>query len=252
MELLFRVGGTIPMSTSAVSTLLAALIALAPGGFGQQAALLSASSSASNAAGDSTRALKEKIVFVRSDPSMGMIAMRSITDVDSKSGSVTGSHDAPEMNTMVSGNARKNEIELMNPDGSSVTSLHVFGSDPMISPDGTKIVYCSLRESIYSEIYVMNIDGTGAKRLTNVNTGDACGPAWAHDGRKIAYYAFALTSPSRNPEIWVMDSDGSNPKRLVDHGLDPSWSPDDRQIAFASHREWHFPDLRNECRRLEP
>src|SRR6266849_9402324 len=216
------------------------LITLTPGVLGQKAVISPASQPNATTAAASPKTLKDKIVFVRSDIYMGMIATRSIRDVDSNAGGVTGRHDAPKMDTISSRNAKKNEIELMSPDGSSVTTLHVFGSDPMISPDGTKIVYCSLRESIYSQIYVMNVDGTGAKRLTNVNTGDACGPAWAHDGKKIAYYAFALTSPSRNPEIWVMDSDGSNPKRLVDHGLEPSSSPDDGQIAFASHRDGIF------------
>jgi len=234
--------GSMSRSGSASSPLLSViiLITLTPGVLGQQAVSSPASVPSATTAAGSPKTLKDKIVFVGSDPSMGMVATRSITDVDSNAGGVTGRHDAPEMDTIASRNAKKNEIELMSPDGSSVTTLHVFGSDPMISPDGTKIVYCSLRESIYSQIYVMNVDGTGAKRLTNVNTGDACGPAWAHDGKKIAYYAFALTSPSRNPEIWVMDSDGSNPKRLVDHGLDPSSSPDDRQIAFASHRDGIF------------
>jgi dipeptidyl aminopeptidase/acylaminoacyl peptidase len=234
--------GIIPMSSSAVSFLLSVImvIALAPHGFGQQASVLPGSLPAANATVGSTRTLKDKIVFVRSDPSMGMISMRSITDVDSKSGGMTGGHAAPEMDTMASGNARKNEIELMNADGSSVTALHVFGSDPMISPDGTKIVYCSLRESIYSQIYVMNVDGTGAKRMTNVNSGDACGPAWSRDGKRIAFYAFAQTSPSRNPVIWVMDADGSNQKRLTEHGMDPTWSPDGRQIAFASRRDGIF------------
>jgi dipeptidyl aminopeptidase/acylaminoacyl peptidase len=237
-------GGIVSMSRSgsAVSRLLVVVIfiTLMPGGFGLQAAPAPASQPAATSTSGSERTLKDKIVFVRVDPSMGMVAMRNITDVDSRAGGVTGTHAAPEMNTMASGNARKDEIELMNPDGSSVTALHVFGSDPMISPDGSKIAYCSQRERIYSQIYVMNVDGTGAKRVTNVTTGDACGPAWSHDGKKIAYYAFALTQPSRNPEIWVMDADGSNPKRLVDHGLDPSWSRDDRQVAFASRRDGIF------------
>jgi Tol biopolymer transport system component len=116
----------------------------------------------------------------------------------------------------------------------------VFGSDPSLSPDGTKVAYCSLRESIYSQIYVMNSDGTGDRRVTNFNTGDACGPVWSHDGKKIAFYAFALAQPSRNPQIFVMDSDGSNQEKLMDRGLDPSWSPDDTQIAFASKRDGIF------------
>jgi Tol biopolymer transport system component len=181
-----------------------------------------------------------KIVFVRVDPNIGLAAQRSIADVDANSGEVVGAHAAPEMNTMAANDPRKSEIELMNPDGSGVSRLRVFGSDPMLSPDGTKIVYCSGRDTIYWQIYVMNTDGTGAKRLSNAKNGDACGPVWSRDGKKIAYYAFAQTEPSRNPEIWVMDTDGSNAKRLTDHGIDPSWSPDGKQIAFASHRDGVF------------
>ncbi len=195
---------------------------------------------AATAATSPALALKEKIVFVRADPSISLAAQRGITQVDSTSGSVSGSIAAPEMNTMASNASMKNEIELMNADGSSVTPLHVFGSDPMLSPDGTRIVYCSERESIYSQIYVMNNDGSGAKRLTNSNNGDACGPAWSPNGKRIAYYAFAQTQPSRNPEIWLMDADGTNPKKLTEHGMDPTWSPDGRQIAFSSRRDGLF------------
>ena len=208
-------------------------------------------------AASAPHALKEKIVFVRADPSIGVSSMRSITVAESGPGTigdqsnevtgaasqgsmVTNTHDAPDMQGRAVANPKTSEIALMNPDGSSVTRLRVFGSDPMLSPDGAKIVYCSLRDTIYSQIYVMNADGSNQKRLTDIKTGDACGPSWSPDGKKIAYYAFANTQPSRNPEIWLMDPDGSNPKKLTDHGMDPSWSPDGRQIAFASHRDGIF------------
>jgi Tol biopolymer transport system component len=208
-------------------------------------------------AASAPHALKEKIVFVRADPSIGVSSMRSITVAESGPGAigdqsnevtgggspggmVTTTHDAPDLQGRAVANPKTSEIALMNPDGSGVTRLRVFGSDPMLSPDGAKIVYCSLRDAIYSQIYVMNSDGGASKRVTDVKTGDACGPAWSPDGKKIAYYAFANTQPSRNPEIWLMDADGSNPKKLTDHGMDPSWSPDGRQIAYASRRDGIF------------
>jgi WD40 repeat protein len=189
--------------------------------------------------------LKEQIIFVRADPSMGVSSTQSITDVSSVGGGngyggISGSHDAPQFQATARANSKKEEISLMNSDGSGVRHLHVYGSDPSLSPDGTKIAFCSIRESIYSQIYVMNVDGSEQKRLTNINTGDACAPVWSHDGKKLVFHAFALVNPRRNPEIWVMEVDGSNQKRLTDHGLDPAWSPDDRHIAFASKRDGIF------------
>jgi len=182
----------------------------------------------------------QKIVFVRADPFLGVRATEIITDMDSNSGAFAGRHAGPQFEATARANAKTDEIALMNPDGSGVVELHVNGSDPALSPDGTRIAYCSIREDVYSQIYVMKADGTDPKRLTTFNTGDACGPVWSHDGKKIAFHAFALTSPRRNPQIWVMDADGSNQKRIVDHGIDPTWSPNDREIAFASDRDRVF------------
>ena len=219
-------------------------IAIAPVADCWQAA---ASPAPANAAAAAPQALKEKIVFVRADPSQGVIATQTVTVANVITGNTpdqgsmtTETHDAPQFQATATANPKSSEIGVMNPDGSGATRLHVYGSDPDLSPDGTKIVYCSLRDNIYSQIYTMNVDGSDQKRITTIKTGDACGPVWSRDGKKIAFYAFALTNPSRNPEIWVMEPDGSNQKRLTDHGLDPTWSPDGRQIAFASKRDGVF------------
>jgi uncharacterized protein YdcH (DUF465 family) len=193
----------------------------------------------------------EKIVFVRPDPMITTSSSMAMLSADTH-GSASGNGDQPKgavainsvenpgMQFHSASDAKMNLLAFMNPDGSGITDLHVNGFDPSVSPDGTKIAFCSLRDDQYSQIYVVNADGTGQQRLTKITSGDACGPVWSHDGKKIAFYAFSLPNPSRNPAIWVMDPDGSNVKRLTEHAVSPTWSPDDRQIAFASDRAGKF------------
>jgi TolB protein len=181
----------------------------------------------------------ERILFVRPDPIILTHSSMQHLSADPVGGTIN-SVDDPSMNFSAKADAKMNLLATMNPDGSGITDLHINGYDPSVSPDGTKIAFCSLRDDQYSQIYVANSDGTGEKRITKVTTGDSCGPVWSHNGKQIAFYSYALPHPSRNPAIWIMDSDGSNMKRIAEHGVSPSWSPDDKQIAFASNREGKF------------
>ena len=73
------------------------------------------------------------------------------------------------------------------------------------------------------------------RRLTNHWAYDLI-PSWSPDGRHIA---FVSTRDDPSGEIYVMGSDGSNPRRLTNNSaVDefPSWSPDGRHIAFSSER----------------
>jgi Tol biopolymer transport system component len=81
------------------------------------------------------------------------------------------------------------------------------------------------------EIHTIRADGTGLRRLTSNRFGDYA-PAWAPDGRRIAF----SSDRHGNEEIYVMDADGRNVKRLTRHpanDLSPVWSPDGRRIAFV-------------------
>lgn len=84
-----------------------------------------------------------------------------------------------------------------------LTNNNFREGDPVISPDGKKVVFYSYRDG-NSEIYTMNIDGSEHQRLT-FNDYDDWTPAWSPDGNKIAFNGY------RNQifDIFIMNSDGS-------------------------------------------
>lgn len=74
------------------------------------------------------------------------------------------------------------DVNIMNADGSNLrrltgTSDSGNDGDPCFSPDGTKIVFGGNRFG-NGEVYVMNIDGTGEKRLTQDLSHSNFSPSW--------------------------------------------------------------------------
>ncbi len=88
------------------------------------------------------------------------------------------------------------------------------------------------------EIYTIKADGSGLVRLTNDPTFDDS-PAISPDGRQIVFLTARHDPKPQFPnlkyEIYLMDIDGGNPRRLTnteaaeDH---PAWSPDGSKILF--------------------
>ena len=99
----------------------------------------------------------------------------------------------------------------------------------------TKIAFISDRDG-NAQIYVMDIDRTNVRRLTN-NTADDFSPAWSPDGRQIVFHS----DRDGNAEIYVIAADGTNVRRLTPNTtreFSPAWSPDGTQIAFSSNRDF--------------
>jgi Tol biopolymer transport system component len=99
---------------------------------------------------------------------------------------------------------------------------------------------------LIEDIFKMNPDGTGVVKLTDSKSFNGS-PGWSPDGRKIAFESNRADRPGRHGvepernEIYVMDADGTNVRRLttlpahaiVDHAA--RFSPDGRRIVFTRY-----------------
>ena len=149
----------------------------------------------------------------------------------------------------------KYDLYTVGRDGSDLTRLTSYGvytAEAVVSPDGKKIVFTSLKDGDL-DIYTMNVDGSDIRRLTTTPGYDG-GAWWSPDGKKIVYranhpkdpaelkqyrelLAQHLVKPSK-VELFVMNADGSDQRQVTNLGganFGPSWSPDGKQIIFASN-----------------
>jgi Tol biopolymer transport system component len=104
---------------------------------------------------------------------------------------------------------------------------------PVVSPDGTKIVFVSEANGS-RDIWVMDADGKNPLPLTD-DPGLEEHPTWSPDGKQIAYVA--LPKEGGNFDLWIMNADGSGKRKLTStpaNEVFPAWQPSGRVIAFAT------------------
>jgi Tol biopolymer transport system component len=102
---------------------------------------------------------------------------------------------------------------------------------PSLSPDGRAMVYAASAEPWHPHIYLRRLDASGG---TLDLTGDAkyadSTPAFSPDGRSIAF----ASSRDGSNGLFVMSANGEGVRRLVNGGIDPSWTPDGREIVYGT------------------
>lgn len=121
------------------------------------------------------------------------------------------------------------------------STFGTFNMNPSWTPDGSQLVFANYVTNFSAntrfdpnqrQIFIM--DNQGGNQRTLTRSGDNYGPVVSHSGRKIAY----ISTFSGQPEIWVMNLDGSNPRQVTylrSQRLEHlRWSQDDQRIVFNS------------------
>jgi TolB protein len=102
---------------------------------------------------------------------------------------------------------------------------------PAWSPDGTKLAFTSSRDG-NQEIYIVNRDGSGLRRLTNSPSVEVT-PTWSPTGNQLAF----VSDRTGSPQIYIINVDGTDLKRITSetHCDRPTWSPAPfNEIAYTS------------------
>ncbi len=110
-----------------------------------------------------------------------------------------------------------------------------------VSPDGSRVVFrVGASKHPASDIYVANIDGTQARRITHSGLHDTQ-PSWSPDGKRLAFISIPAGT-SGDFLLQTIGADGSAVKTIVSSVIEmrfPAWSSDGKLIAYQSRNGLH-------------
>jgi len=123
-----------------------------------------------------------------------------------------------------------------------LASVGEGGSYPAISRLGHRLAYT--RELADPNIWRVGVAGPQGKTTPPMSfissTRDEAGPEFSPDGKRIAF----ASDRSGGYEIWLCNSDGSNPVKLTAFGgpltVGQRWSPDGEHLVFFSDAEGQY------------
>lgn len=196
-----------------------------------------------------------KILFTSSRSGISQLYIMNpdgteIKQITSGQYSHSGGRWSPDTKQIVAGTDENlstdcySKIVIMNSDG---TNRYLFdcGSQMSWSPDGKKIAFVHLPNAEIGDlsryIYVMEISGGNIIQLTKDSGLIVGNPYWSGEGDFIYFSSNQHDPLNNNPEIYKMNSDGTNITRITftpnGYSTSPSISPDGRRIAFVSKQQ---------------
>lgn len=102
--------------------------------------------------------------------------------------------------------------------------------NPSFAPFGLTVAYShkSLDPALWTpgrELWIFNITSGENTQLTEGIDYQHTSFAWHPDGKQLAYVRYNQAALSDPPEIWLIDTTGGDPLRLIINGFQPGWIP---------------------------
>lgn len=115
-----------------------------------------------------------------------------------------------------------------------------------VSKDGARVAYGRSTSGDGLNVWVMNVDGSGAHAVTHLTDAEGHGqmPAWSPDGKRLAIQVSgrrAGDSAREFGQIWIVDLESGKATRVTPADAPyrdevPAWFPDGSRLAFQSDR----------------
>ena len=139
------------------------------------------------------------------------------------------------------------DIALVNRDGSGFRAIagdpDLFEFAISFTPDGENITFVTIDDAqrVFG-IWIMGPDGRDKRNLLTATDMAFRHPRQSPDGSRISYFS---VGKGVRPQIWVMDSDGSDGIALTNPDEDgisrqASWSHDGETIVYSSRKFGDF------------
>ena len=117
--------------------------------------------------------------------------------------------------------------------------LQIAGLNPDWSPGGNQICFVGWPgDERKSKLLIMSSTGSNLKTVFDPSkhgfedTNDIDHPSFSPDSKKIVFQVDS--AENRDAQIWLVNVDGSNPRRITSNGgIEPSWSPDGRWLVYV-------------------
>jgi Tol biopolymer transport system component len=133
------------------------------------------------------------------------------------------------------------DLSSVRPDGSQLTVLKTHIRAVAVSPDGREIAYVVANGVTVRDVYVMNADGSGARKVASATVRDAEAGigdlTWFPDNVRLAYKVPIYSVQIFEFRIVDVQSGAQVPLPVYEDGVPQvvqpdQWSPDGTEFAY--------------------